>query len=97
MLRFQEILLTFVICIVYAAEANPNRPGCDLVGSSSNSNVMTRGTIMGQSPTTASNLISFDGGVDNRSLKTLGICLNILCHPPFNTLCDEQPRDSWLL
>ena len=31
------------------------------------------------------------GGVDNRSMKTLGICLNILCHPPVNTLCDETP------
>ena len=56
----------FLAFIVYASEANPNKPGCDLVGSSSNSNVMTRGTIMGQSPTTASNLISFDTNTYNQ-------------------------------
>ena len=50
------LLLTCIIC---AAEAYPRYPGCNLVGSSSNSNVMTRGTIMGQSPITATNLISF--------------------------------------
>ena len=75
MLRFQEILLTFVICIVYAAEANPNRPGCDLVGSSSNSNVMTRGTIMGSTPITASNLISFDTSTYNQGDAKITVTL----------------------
>ena len=50
----------FLAFIVYAAEARPSYPGCDLVGSSSSSNVMTKGTIMGSTPITASNLISFE-------------------------------------
>ena len=65
----------FLAFIVYAAEANPNKPGCDLVGSSSNSNVMTRGTIMGQSPTTASNLISFDTNTYNQGDAKITVTL----------------------
>ena len=50
------LLLTCIIC---AAEAMPSYPGCNLAGSQSGQNVMTRTTIMGATPTDATNLISF--------------------------------------
>jgi hypothetical protein len=50
------LLLTCIIC---AAEAMPSYPGCNLVGSQSGANVMTKASIMGATPIDATNLISF--------------------------------------
>ena len=64
--KFNIIILLSTISVlslfngdVLVVNANPNKPGCNLVGSSSGQNVMTRGTIMGATPTDATNLISF--------------------------------------
>ena len=65
----------FLAFIVYAAEARPSYPGCDLVGSSSSSNVMTKGTIMGSTPITASNLISFDTNTYNQGDAKITVTL----------------------
>ena len=65
----------FLAFIVYAAEARPSYPGCDLVGSSSSSNVMTKGTIMGSTPITASNLISFDTSTYNQGDAKITVTL----------------------
>ena len=65
----------FLAFIVYAAEARPSYPGCDLVGSSSGSNVMTKGTIMSSTPITASNLISFDTSTYNQGDAKITVTL----------------------
>ena len=51
------LFLTFIV--VCTVQAFPNKPGCDLVGSSSGLNVMTRTSIMGATPIDATNLITF--------------------------------------
>jgi hypothetical protein len=62
--KFNIIILLSTISVlslfngdVLVVNANPSRPGCDLVGSSTN--VMTRTTIMGATPIDATNLITF--------------------------------------
>ena len=64
--KFNIIILLSTISVlslfngdVLVVNAHPRYPGCNLVGSNSNSNVMTLGTIMGQSPITATDLITF--------------------------------------
>ena len=61
--KFNIIILLSTISVlslfngdVLVVNAYPSYPGCDLVGSNSNSNVMTRGTIMGSNPITATDL-----------------------------------------
>ena len=60
---------------MYAAEAYPNKPGCDLVVSSSNKNVMTTNSIMGQAPTEPGNLITFDPSTYNQGDAKITVTL----------------------
>ena len=66
------LLLTCIIC---AAEAMPSYPGCNLVGSQSGQNVMTRTTIMGATPTDATNLISFSASQYSQGDEKINVTL----------------------
>jgi len=66
------LLLTCIIC---AAEAMPSYPGCNLVGSQTGQNVMTRTTIMGATPTDATNLISFSASQYSQGDEKINVTL----------------------
>ena len=85
----------FLAFIVYAAEAYPNKPGCTLVVSGSNKNVMTTNSIMGQAPTEPGNLISFDTSTYNQGDAKITVTLanlasGVVVHTSAGTLSKEE-------
>ena len=59
-LMILHLWVLFIFQIRFSSiQANPNKVGCTLIGTNSNSNVMTKTTVMGATPNDVSNLISF--------------------------------------
>ena len=68
----------FLTCIICAAEANPDKPDCNLLGTSgtnNGANVMTLTSIMGATPTDATNLITFDTSTYNQGDAKITVTL----------------------
>ena len=70
--------LIIFITLLSVVNANPNKPGCDLIGSSSKKNVMKRTTIMGQGPVEATNLISFSSNKFNATGDVITVTISNL-------------------
>ena len=89
----------FLAFIVYAAEANPSKPGCTLVVSGSNKNVMTTNSIMGQDPTEPGNLITFDTSTYNQGDAKITVTLanlasGVVVHTSAGTLSSAENTQS---
>ena len=70
--------LIFFITLLSVVNANPSKPGCDLIGSNSEKNVMKRTTIMGAVPDDATNLISFSSNKFNATGDVITVTISNL-------------------
>jgi len=70
--------LIIFITLLSVVNANPSKPGCDLIGSNSEKNVMKRTTIMGAVPDDATNLISFSSNKFNATGDVITVTISNL-------------------
>ena len=69
--------LIIFITLLSVVNANPSKPGCDLIGNSGK-NVMKRTTIMGAVPVDATNLISFSSNKFNATGDVITVTISNL-------------------
>ena len=70
LLLFITLLLSF-----NDVSANPNKVKCDLIGKANNKNVMTQTTIMGATPTDATDLIAFSSDTYSKGSEQITVTL----------------------
>ena len=75
MIRMNTLII--FITLLSVVNANPSKPGCDLIGSSGK-NVMKRTTIMGAVPVDATNLISFSSNKVNATGDVITVTISNL-------------------
>ena len=76
MIRMNTLII--FITLLSVVNANPSKPGCDLIGSNSEKNVMKRTTIMGAVPDDATNLISFSSNKFNATGDVITVTISNL-------------------
>ncbi len=75
MIRMNTLII--FITLLSVVNANPSKPGCDLIGNSGK-NVMKRTTIMGAVPVDATNLISFSSNKVNATGDVITVTISNL-------------------
>lgn len=76
MIRMNTLII--FITLLSVVNANPSKPGCDLIGSNSGKNVMKSTTIMGAVPVDATNLISFSSNKFNATGDVITVTISNL-------------------